>query len=117
MASAATPNFQAVKAELGRTIRRFRQDCPPMETARQLLSYDGPGQRLIGIRYDGGRAVYFDEGGRRAIAISFDAAGPASRGGLPIATLETEGALGAWVEKTRYYWGWRNPRYRAGTYE
>lgn len=112
MASTARTDFQALVEELGRTLRRLRQDCPPMETARLLLSADGPGQRLVGVRYDGERAAYFDEGGRRAIAVFFGADGLDPRGGRPIATLSADGALEEWAERTRYYWGWRHPRFR-----
>jgi len=83
-----------------------------METARLLLSYDGPSQPLVGVSYDGERAVFFDEGHRQAIAVRFDAAGPRASEGRPIATLGSRGAVTAWVGRMRYYWGWRHPRYR-----
>lgn len=112
MVDLATADYQAVRRGLGRALRRLRDDCPPMETARLLLSYDGPGQPLVGVRYDGGLAVYFDEAGRRAIGVAFDADGPAARRGRPVATLDAGGSVAAWVERARYYWGWRHPRYR-----
>lgn len=110
----ATTNsdFQALVGELGRTLRRLRRACPPMETARLLLSVDRPGQRLVGVRYDGGRAAYFDERGRQVIAVYFDADGLDPRGGRPIATLGEPGDLDGWIDRMRYYWGWRHPRYR-----
>ena len=83
-----------------------------METARLLLSADGPGQRLVGVRYDGERAAYFDSRGRRVLAVFFDAEGLDPRGGRPIATLQAQGAVAAWAERMRYYWAWRHPRFR-----
>lgn len=83
-----------------------------METARLLLSVDRPGQRLVGVRYDGERAAYFDARGRRVIAVFFGADGLDPRGGRPIATLAARDELDDWVERTRYYWAWRHPRYR-----
>ena len=83
-----------------------------METARLLLSYDGPGQPIVGLRHDGSRAVYFDAGGRRAIAVGFDADGLDPRGGRPIATLSTAGSVEGWTEQMRYFWAWRHPRFR-----
>ena len=112
MATTARHDFQAVRDELGRALRRLRHDCPPMETARVLLSYGGPGQPLVGVSYDGDRAVYFDEGGRQAIAVVFDGSGLEAREGRPIATLRPGGSVAAWVGRMRYYWGWRHPRYR-----
>lgn len=112
MALTASPDHRAVVGDLGRTLRRLRQDCPPVETARVLLSYDGPGQPLVGLRHDGERAAYFDERGRRVIAVGFDADGPDPRGGRPIASLSTAGGVEGWIERMRYYWGWRHPRYR-----
>jgi len=83
-----------------------------METARLLLSADGPGQRLVGVRYDGERAAYLDERGRRVIAVFFGADGLDRRGGRPIATLSVGGTVEAWAERMRYYWAWRHPRFR-----
>lgn len=77
-----------------------------------LLSYDGPGQPLVGVSYDGDRAVYFDEGGRQAIAVAFDATGLEAEEGRPVATLDHGGSVAAWVRRMRYYWGWTHPRYR-----
>lgn len=112
MATTAGTDFQAVRDELGRTLRRLRQDCPPMETARVLISYDGPGQPLVGVSYDGDRAVYFDEGSRQAVVVAFDATGLRAGEGRPVAALEPGGSVAAWVRRMRYYWGWRHPRYR-----
>jgi hypothetical protein len=112
MATATEPEFQAVKADLARALRRLRHDCPPTETARLLLSYDGPGQPLVGLRYDGERAVYYDERGRQAIATTFDPDGLDPWGGRPIVSLATGGSVAAWVGRMRYYWGWRHPRFR-----
>ena len=83
-----------------------------METARLLLSADGPGQRLVGIRYDGGRAAYYDERGGRVLAVFFGADGLDPRGGRPIATESGRVAVEAWAERMRYYWAWRHPRFR-----
>ena len=83
-----------------------------METARRLLTYDGPGQPIVGVRHDGERAVYFDERGRRALAVWFDADGLDPRGGRPIASLSATGSVDGWVERMRAYWAWRHPRYR-----
>ena len=112
MATFARADYRAAMDDFGRAIRGFRQDCPPMETARVLLSYDGPGQPLVGLRYDGERAVYFDEGGRQAVAVTFDADGLDPRGGRPIASLAAAGAVEGWIDRMRYYWGWRHSRYR-----
>ena len=112
MATIANSDYRAVLDDLGRALRRRRRDCPPTETARLLLSCDGPGQPLLGLRRDGERAVYFDARGRRAVAVGFDADGLDPRGGRPIATLATAGAIDGWVERMRYYWAWRHPRYR-----
>lgn len=83
-----------------------------METARLLLSVDRPGQRLVGVRYDGERAAYFDARGAQVVAAFFGADGLDPRGGRPIATLGARGELDGWVERMRYYWAWRHPRYR-----
>ena len=72
MSRARTPDYQAVRQALGRNLRALREDCPPMETARLLLSYDGPGQALVGLRHDGARAVYVQARGRDAVAVAFD---------------------------------------------
>lgn len=112
MATASTPDFQVVKADLGRAIRRLRLEGQPMETARLLLSYDGPGQPLVGIRYDGERAVYYDERRGLAVGVVFDSDGLDPRAGRPVASLPDGGSVAGWVERTRYYWGWRHPRFR-----
>lgn len=112
MASTADYDFQAVRSGLGRALRRHRQDCPPTETARLLLTADGPGQRLVGLRYDGERAAYFDERGRQVLAVFFDADGLDPRGGRPIATLPGGRSVGRWAARMRYYWAWRHPRFR-----
>lgn len=82
-----------------------------METARLLLARDGPGQRLVGIRHDGERAVYFDATGGSAVAATFDADGLDDRGGVRIARLRSTVEVERWVGKLRYYWGWRHPRF------
>lgn len=112
MPRATTADYQAVRHELGRRLRALRDDCRPMETARVLLSYDGPGQRLVGLRHDGERAVYFQAATREAIAVYVDVDGLDRRGGRPIATLSARGSVGGWAERMRYYWAWRHPRYR-----
>lgn len=112
MSRATTPDFQAVRQALGRHLRTRRDDCPPMETARVLLSYDGPGQRLVGLRHDGERAVYVQARTREAIAVGFDAEGLDGRGGLPIAALREGTTVGGWVAKQPCYWAWVHPRYR-----
>lgn len=112
MATNTAPDFQAVKDDLGRTLRRLRRDCPPMETARLLLSYDGPGQLLVGARYDGERAVYYDEGSRQAVGVFFDSDGLDPREGLPIASIAEGGSVTGWADRMRYFWGWRHPRFR-----
>ena len=112
MATTTSQDPEAIRSELGRALRRHRRYCPPMETARLLLSADGPGQRLVGLRYDGGRAAYFDERGGRVIAAFFGADGLDPRGGRPIATLQARGSVGDWADRMRYYWAWRHPRFR-----
>lgn len=112
MARARTAGYQDVKHDLGRALRSLRHDCPPMETARLLLSYDGPGQRLVGLRHDGERVVYFQASSRDAIAVQLESDGLDERGGLPIANLSERVSLERWVEKMRYFWGWRHPEYR-----
>ena len=112
MARTETTDYRAVIDDLGRALRRLRADCPPVETARLLLSCDGPGQPLVGVRHDGARAVYFDERGRRAIAADFGADGLDRRRGRPIASLAAGTPVDGWVERMEYYWGWRHPRYR-----
>lgn len=112
MASATSTDYQAVQRDLGRGLRTLREDCPPLETARVLLSYDGNGQRLVGVRRDGERAVYFQESSREGVSVGFDGDGLNGSGGRPIANLSPSTSIGLWVEKTRYHWGWRHPRYR-----
>lgn len=112
MAKAQIVNYQSVQHDLGQALRSLRSDCPPMETARELLSYDQDEQPLVGIRYDGERVVYFQESNRQAIAVRLAADGLSKDGGLLIAKLSHEMGLEAWVEKMQHYWGWRRPKYR-----
>lgn len=112
MARATVPDYRAVQNNLGRHLRSLRADCPPMETARLLLAHDGPGQRLVGLRHDGGRVVYFQASTRDAIAAAFDDDGIDPRGGRPIGNLAERVSVESWVGKMGPYWGWRHPRYR-----
>ena len=114
MSKAQVPkaDYQEVQHDLARTLRSLRDDCPPHETARLLLSYDGTGLDLVGIRHDGERAIYFDESSQDAIAVFFGPEGLDDRGGRAIAHLGRRVSLELWTEKMRYYWGWRHPRVR-----
>lgn len=111
-AQVQTEDYQDVQHHLARSLRALREDCPPYEVARQLLSYDGNGLELVGIRHDGKRAVYYQESNRDAIAVLFGPEGLDDRGGRAIAYLGRHASLKLWAQKMRYYWGWRHPRVR-----
>ena len=106
------PDYEAMRDGLARTIRKHRTDCPPHETARQLLEYDRAGHlALVGVRYDADRAVLYHEIDRYVIAIEFGPNGIAE-GGPVMAEFDFGSNVYSWVHRMRYYWGWINPRYR-----
>lgn len=82
------------------------------ETARRLLEYETPGNTgLVGINYDATRAVFYHEGDRYVIAVSFGPDG-LEDGGPVLADFDTFGSsVWNWTRKMRAYWGWVNPRF------
>lgn len=112
MATAADDPYEAVKADLARAIRTRRPDCPPGETARQLLAYDTPDHtHLVGIDHAGEKVVYRARASGEVIFVRFDSDGPAD-GGPVMGSFEEGPGFGAWIAKTGAYWGWLHPRYR-----
>lgn len=108
----SNPDDEAALAGLARTIRTRRSDCPPHETARQLLEYDRPGHvGLVGVRYDARRAVLHHEGEGYAVGIEFGPDGLGD-GGPVVAEFDGGTTVHAWVRRMRCYWGWVHPRYR-----
>lgn len=115
MASADTlPEFEQSRDDLARVIRKHRPHCPPVETARQLLEYDNPGQTaLVGINDDATRAVLYHEPAEYVIGVDFDADGLAD-GGPKLAEFGDEFGTNVygWVRRADAYWGWLAPRFR-----
>jgi hypothetical protein len=112
MAQAASQPIEQVRSDLARALRSLRSDCAPHETARQLLEYDHPGHTvLIGLDFEGSKAVLYHEVDRYAISIRFGPDGLAE-GGTEIASFRDGTGLRTWIKKMRLYWGWLHPRYR-----
>lgn len=114
MASTATTaeQYQAVFDELARVIRTLRRDCPPGETARELLSYDRPGHTaLVGIRSNGRRALLHHERDRYAISVEITADGIDAYG-LEAADFSEDLRFDRWLEAKRPRLAWLHPRYR-----
>ena len=106
------PDYEAALDGLARTIRTHRTDCPPHETARQLLEYDRPGHAaLVGVRYDAGRAVLYHEGDEYVVGVEFGPGG-LGEGGPVLAEFDFGANVYSWVRQMRAYWGWVHPRYR-----
>lgn len=108
----ATSDYAQAHDELAREIRKRRQDCPPDETARQLLAYDQAGHTaLVGIGTDARRAVLYHEHDRYVITVSFGPDG-LTNGGPRIAGSNYWPGIDTWVELMDAYWGWLHPRFR-----
>lgn len=106
------PDYEAQLDGLARAIRKHRKDCPPHETARQLLEYDRPGHMaLVGVRYDATRAVLYHERDRYVIGVDFGTDGLAV-GGPKLATFDFGSNVFEWTRRMEAYWGWLHPRFR-----
>lgn len=106
------PDYEEALDGLARTIRKHRNDWPPHETARQLLEHDHPGHMaLVGVRYDAGQAVLYQEAEEYVIGIEFGADG-LGEGGPILAEFDFGTSVYSWVRQMRYYWGWIHPRFR-----
>lgn len=113
MATTSATPYEDLRAGLARALRARRPACPPGETARLLLSYDGPTTALVGLSYDGERAVFHDRTAHRAIACRFDGSGLVDGAGVEIAAARDRAGFRRWIGKMGpAYWGWLNPRYR-----
>lgn len=113
MATSTTASYERVRSGLTGAIRSTRQDCPPGETARLLLSFDTATTALIGMSFDGGRVVFHDRTSDQAIACRFDTDGPIRGSGVRIAKLSDGSTISRWVRKMGpAYWVWLHPRYR-----
>lgn len=103
---------QAVFDGLARAIRTLRRDCPPGETARELLSYDRPGHTaLVGIRAGRRRALLHHERDRYAIWVEIGPGGLDAYG-LEAADFSDGPRFDRWLEARRSELEWLHPRYR-----
>lgn len=116
MASAVGSEYEAAKRGLARAIRVHREDCPPLETARVLLSYDAVPNRLVGVTDGVTRAVFIDQAGSCVIGAGFDSTGPVHKRGVVIADFESRAAQRDWLGgRPDGYWEWVHPRYAEST--
>lgn len=113
MATTDTIAYDRLRSSLATEIRRRRPECIPGETARVLLSYDGPTNALVGLTADGERVVFHDRSSDRAIACRYDSDGLIRGSGVRIAACGGRRAFDRWIGKMgQAYWGWLHPRYR-----
>lgn len=112
MAVAVNEPYEKAKHELTITIRKLRSGCIPGETAREILTYDTPGQtHLVGIDYEGSKAVFYSCRGNEVIFVRFGPQGLAD-GGPCTGSFDRGPGFEAWIEKMAAYWGWLHHRYR-----
>lgn len=113
MASVSTvPDHEEALDGLARTIRKHRLECPPHETARRVLAYETPGNTaVVGVNDNATRAILYHEREEYVIAVPFGPDG-LEAGGPIIADFDFGSNVYSWVRKTRYYWGWLNPRFQ-----
>lgn len=115
MAPMATtvPDYQDVLDDLARAIRRHRQDCPPREAARLLLSYHDPGHAsLVGIERSARRAVLYHERDRYAISVGIRAEGLEKTGRVLEDFTEGRG-FDQWLRDRESFFDWIHPQFRA----
>ncbi|MFB6362299.1 MAG: hypothetical protein ABEH59_13385 [Halobacteriales archaeon] len=112
MASAADTPYETVKHELARSIRTRRDDVPPGELARELLTYDVPDHtRLVGVDRTAEKAVLYHCVDRYVVFVRIEPDGLAD-GGARLGSFDRGVGLEGWIEKMGAYWGWKHPRYR-----
>lgn len=113
MATTASCSYDRLHSALASAIRRRRPECIPGETARVILSYDGPTNALVGVTADGERVIFHDRSTDRAIACRYDGDGLIRGSGAQIAACTDRRGFTRWVGKMgSAYWGWLHPRYR-----
>lgn len=106
-----TDDYKSTRQELSRAIRRCREDCPPGETARLILSYDHPDVvHVVGLP-DASRAVLYHCENRRAAAFEFGPEGLNDMG-IEVQDFGPGWDIEKWISRTYPDWTWLHPRYR-----